>query len=714
MNARISRFSVHLSHILFSSFIIRIMLIPFFSDDFNFWAARVFSSFWSNGFNPWSIVYNDPTLYWINPWRYPPPYTIFVAVAQFLGSIFNNEIVFLYGLKLPLILADVVTVFFIYKIVILLKESKQEAVFLASFYAFNPVTIFITSVWGTMDPIPVMFTVMALYYFLKGFSKSKLATSAVLLGLGIAFKIYPIFILPAFLTKIRRLKEIITYSSFAVLPMVLFSIPFLVWDSRAYVTLLLFHNTGGLHPLFPVFYAGVSTLIQIIFFVLIAVLFVVAYLKKTSLVANITLSLFALYMAIGGNLATYSLWMVPFATLLLSDINVRKIKSLWLLPFLPMLPIGYALIYNGPYNQVEGATGIYYWTYHWARQKVVVFRSEPLADLQIFMGFANILLLLNMGILMYFFVRTARSKHPITEPRTAEKRFSSGSSSVYKKKPQLLAVAIILLLLSMFIAVNFVPFEHTKAMPQVYQRSFVFYDDFESSLLNYQWTFVGDGTYTINCDLVPSHISFNGSGTESNQTAIFRGWGPFWHGFFNSSSSIISSRFKFDGLDANSTELIIIKTDGGYLGVSKNETETVFNYVDYAENRSIDFASVDYNWHEFSITYNASGRFLLFDNRYVTVLTDQRFSFLYLGNPEAMENLGGCFSVDWIRVVVKDFPVQGQHTISAVLTIVVPILILALVIIRLAFPPKSFSLNTMKDSFLPRRGLEPLLRWHEL
>lgn len=713
MNVKISGISVRLSHILFSSFIFRMILIPFFSDDFNFWAAKVFSNFWLNGFNPWSIVYNDPTLYWINPWRYPPPYTGFVAIAQILGSMFNNEIVFLYGLKLPLILADLVTVLFIYKIVILLKESKREAGLFALFYAFNPVTIFISSIWGMFEPIPVMFTVMALYYFMRRSSKSKLATSALLLGLGIAFKIYPIFILPAFLAKIRRLKEIITYFSFALFPIALFSIPFLVWDNRAYINLLLFHNVGGLHPLFPVFYSDSSTLIQIIFFSFVAVLFVVAYLRKTSLIANVTLSFFALYIALGGNLATYGFWMVPFATLLLIDINARKIRSLWLLPFFPMVSIVHALIYNGPYNQVEGVTGIYYWTYHWARQKVVVFRSEPFVDHQIFMAFASTLLLLNIAITMYFFIQIVRCKNSIGEPRTAERSLFSSASSWYKRNTLLLAVAVIALVLSMFITVRAVPFEPTKAMPKVYSNSFVFYDDFNSSLLNYQWAFVGDGAYTLNHDSIPSHILFNGAGTESNQTAIFRGWGPFQNGFFNSSSVTVISRFRFESLNAESPQLIMIRTDGGYLGVSENESKIVFNYFDDMENRSIEFVPVDHGWHEFSVTYNSSGRFLLFDNRYINRLTARRFSFLYLGNPEAMKSLGGSFSVDWIRVVIKDFPINGQHAISSVLAVVVPMLILLLVTTKLAFSQRSASPNTMRDSRVRTQGFKTPLRWRK-
>ena len=116
-----------LKTIVFIAFLLRILLIPFFSDDFNFWAARAFTKFSMNGFNPWTTLSHDPTLTWINPWRTPPPVLLLVAPAQAVGAYFRNEIVFFYLLKMPLVLADLVSIFFLHRILTCLLYTSDAA-----------------------------------------------------------------------------------------------------------------------------------------------------------------------------------------------------------------------------------------------------------------------------------------------------------------------------------------------------------------------------------------------------------------------------------------------------------------------------------------------------------------------------------------------------------------------------------------------------------
>ena len=113
---------MRLRNILIVGLIIRILLIPFFDDIYNYWAFRTTASFAVQGLNPWEVIKSDPQLSWRNPWGYSPLYLIFVIFAHILS--FNNEIVFLYLIKIPYIISDITIAYFIFKIVCVLYNEN--------------------------------------------------------------------------------------------------------------------------------------------------------------------------------------------------------------------------------------------------------------------------------------------------------------------------------------------------------------------------------------------------------------------------------------------------------------------------------------------------------------------------------------------------------------------------------------------------------------
>ena len=138
---------------------------------------------WGNGFleNPVDFYsrhfpgYNDP--------NYPPLAIIFFAAANLLYQAFSGLFLFLnrtfsffpsflvplithenmrYAfLKLPGIIADIFTFTIIYKF--LTKQKSKRPLLLAGLYLFNPAVIYISSVWGQIEPITNLFLVWSLY-----------------------------------------------------------------------------------------------------------------------------------------------------------------------------------------------------------------------------------------------------------------------------------------------------------------------------------------------------------------------------------------------------------------------------------------------------------------------------------------------------------------------------------------------------------------------
>ena len=135
-------------------------------------------------------------------------------------------------IKTPIILADLLIAVTLYKM-IRSSSGDEKASYAYYVWLFNPYTIFFSSVWGVFDSIPSLFTLLSLRDLLN----RKYVNSALLLGIGILFKLYPIVLIPILSVicyKLRRkFSEMVKYG---LISLGLFSI---VSFSSYFVTALL-------------------------------------------------------------------------------------------------------------------------------------------------------------------------------------------------------------------------------------------------------------------------------------------------------------------------------------------------------------------------------------------------------------------------------------------------------------------------------------------
>jgi len=170
----------------------------------------------------WKLPDNHPYLrvYPRNLFNYPPPVYFFlggvsllttwmvspVIHANFildfpstLGNIQLNLLLFL--LKLPYFLFDIAIA---YMLMSFFKDEKKK-MWAFGLWIFNPINLYATYMLGQFDVIPTFLSVAALYLVVKNKNRIdvvSLIPSAVLLGLGAAFKIFPLlFIFPLALLK---------------------------------------------------------------------------------------------------------------------------------------------------------------------------------------------------------------------------------------------------------------------------------------------------------------------------------------------------------------------------------------------------------------------------------------------------------------------------------------------------------------------------------
>ncbi|MDP3973539.1 MAG: hypothetical protein Q8P92_01775 [Candidatus Daviesbacteria bacterium] len=160
--------------------------------------------------------------------NYPPLiYWYFGFFDLFFNGIFGL-------LKLPYLIFDLLLGFLLYKMV-----EPKKALLAFTVWMFNPISLYATYMMGQFDIIPTFFSVLSIYLAIK----NKLALAALALGGGIAFKLYPVFlIIPLILLSKRwwmRAKIIIL----TILPYLVSVLPYL--SSVNFRTNALFANQSS-------------------------------------------------------------------------------------------------------------------------------------------------------------------------------------------------------------------------------------------------------------------------------------------------------------------------------------------------------------------------------------------------------------------------------------------------------------------------------------
>lgn len=345
-------------------------LMPF---TFHWWEAQT----WVNigydlytGVNPYTHFVQLSNLksgLYYEYWAYLPLWMIFLYPFYLLIAPFHTPFMppgqastnlpFLvsFVLKLPIFLLDISCGLLIYKIVLLYgdKTKAKKGMYL---WLINPLIIFISAIWGHFETLPILLTLMALYFFLV----NKPSLSAISLGLGVTAKLYPAYLLPIYsiyLLKEKGWKSCIKYCTIFMLTIATISIPFIFLDFSAMLAVANFHGSrlgGGitvwsiLWYLLNVTHIPVETLsiIQnvswmvtgIVFGYLGYIMLKMKSMTKTNLILFNMLSLLGFY--IGNKLVNepYTTWVVPFMVIYLC---IRS-KSRWykLYSLIPLIFIG--------------------------------------------------------------------------------------------------------------------------------------------------------------------------------------------------------------------------------------------------------------------------------------------------------------------------------------------------------------------------------------
>lgn len=163
--------------------------------------------------------------------NYPPPIYLLHGLFRFLlGGIF-----ILPFLKIPYLIFDLLTGFILWK----LFDSPKKSLLALAFWMFNPISLYATYTMGQFDIIPTFFIVLSIYLAVR----SKLEWVVLALGAGIAFKIFPIFLVIPLAIFGKDFWGKIKLVIFSMMPYFLSIVPYL--GSASFKATALFANQSS-------------------------------------------------------------------------------------------------------------------------------------------------------------------------------------------------------------------------------------------------------------------------------------------------------------------------------------------------------------------------------------------------------------------------------------------------------------------------------------
>lgn len=181
--------------------------------------------------------------------NYPPAIYLFHG---FFSTLFNSlglSNIYQFNinlalLKLPYLFFDLSVAFILLK----LFDSPRKSIIAFTLWMFNPVNLFATYMMGQFDVIPTFFIILSVYMAVK----NKLQFAALVLGLGIAFKISPIFLVIPLAILGKNFIERMKLLSLSVLPFFVSIIPYISSSSFRATALFANQSSKSLYAGIPV------------------------------------------------------------------------------------------------------------------------------------------------------------------------------------------------------------------------------------------------------------------------------------------------------------------------------------------------------------------------------------------------------------------------------------------------------------------------------
>lgn len=219
-------------------------------------------------------------------------------------------------LKLPFIFFDIPIAFMIKALVE--GEKQKKAVWLL--WLFNPINLYATYLIGQFDIIPTFFVISCLYLLQKKFANNLLLAS-VALGVGIAFKIFPLLLIVPFLSVFSSWRKRLGIIAAVSLPYLLSILPFLSSPGFKNNALVANQSTKSLYAQIPIS-GGEAIIVFLAAVVFVYFLFLRQSVDKSQLWRRFFIVLLVFFMFTHFH-PQWLVWLTPFLILDLVKNNFK-------------------------------------------------------------------------------------------------------------------------------------------------------------------------------------------------------------------------------------------------------------------------------------------------------------------------------------------------------------------------------------------------------
>lgn len=225
--------------------------------------------------------------------------------------LFNLQLLLL---KIPYLLFDIS----IGLLLLRLFKTERDSKLVFLFWMFNPISLYATYMMGQFDIIPTFFLVLSIYLV----SKSKLNMAALALGGGIAFKIFPVFLVIPLIILGKTFFDKIKLLGLTVLPYLLSILPFIGSSNFRSKALFASQNDKSLYASLSV--SGGESIFLFPAFLILFYLLIWHKIDKSSLwkLYLVPLLLFFIFTHYHPQ---WLIWITPF---LIIDLTLEKSKNI--------------------------------------------------------------------------------------------------------------------------------------------------------------------------------------------------------------------------------------------------------------------------------------------------------------------------------------------------------------------------------------------------
>ena len=177
---------------------------------------------------------------------YPPVYIYVLAIIGKLSNVSLLSNYYYLLLKLPSIIADILSAYFIYRIANK-HISKELSIILSAFYIFNPAVLINSTIWGQADSFFTFIVIISVFLL----SEDKLIFSSILFTFAVLMKPQGIILLPLLLFELIRkknIKSIILCVFSALITALIIILPFSINKGNITWIFDLYGNTISKYP----------------------------------------------------------------------------------------------------------------------------------------------------------------------------------------------------------------------------------------------------------------------------------------------------------------------------------------------------------------------------------------------------------------------------------------------------------------------------------